>query len=194
MSSSQLAVGSQQSAFGIQHPASSIQHPASSIHYPVIQSLRSWPIPVRIKKGNFHSGRVIVAGDAGGLADSLTGEGIYYAIRSGKLAAESCASFLSGNDRSLGDFTRQINDELMTELLEGKKIKKIFNVVPLKVHFFVRDSDRAWKAFGKVLRGERSYKDVKTGFGKWKLFWNLAAFLSGWFEKIKTWRYRSTES
>jgi len=194
MSSSQLAVGSKQSAFGIQHPASSIQHPASSIHYPVIQSLRSWPIPVRIKKGNFHSGRVIVAGDAGGLADSLTGEGIYYAIRSGKLAAESCASFLSGNDRSLGDFTRQINDELMTELLEGKKIKKIFNVVPLKVHFFVRDSDRAWKAFGKVLRGERSYKDVKTGFGKWKLFWNLAAFLSGWFEKIKTWRYRSIES
>jgi geranylgeranyl reductase family protein len=187
----QSAISNQQSAIGIDHPLSSIQHPASSIQYPVIQSLRSWPIPVRTRKGNFHSGRVIVAGDAGGLADSLTGEGIYYAIRSGKLAAEACTSFLSGNDRSIPDYSHQVNDELMTELLEGEKIKHIFNIVPLKIHFFVRDSDRAWKAFGKVLRGERSYKDVKLGFGRWKIFWNLACSFAGFFEKIKISEYRN---
>ena len=30
---------------------------------------------------------IILAGDAGGFADPLTGEGLYYAIRSGKIAA-----------------------------------------------------------------------------------------------------------
>jgi geranylgeranyl reductase family protein len=153
-------------------------------------SLKSWPIPVRTQKGDFHSGRALVVGDAAGLADSLTGEGIYYAVRSGKLAAKACASLLLGQAEALKAYSDQANDELMTELLEGKKIKHIFNTVPLKIHGFVRDNDRAWRAFGKVLRGERSYRDVKLGFGKWKVVWNLVSFLSGYLERVKTYRYR----
>ena len=166
-----------------------IRHPASTIRQPSTVSLRSWPIPVKLKKGDFHSGHVLIAGDAAGLTDSLTGEGIYYAVRSGKLAAEACSLFLQGQTSALVNYSDRVNNELMTELLERNKIKHIFNAVPLKIHFFVRDSDRAWKAFGKVLRGERSYIDVKSGFGKWKMLWNLAAFLSGWFERVKTWNY-----
>jgi flavin-dependent dehydrogenase len=184
-------VSSRYPASSIQHPASRIQHQVSSIQhpFPITHSLKSWPIPVRTQKGNFHSGRALVAGDAAGLTDSLTGEGIYYAVRSGKLAAKACASLLQGQAEALRSYSDQVNDELMSELLEGKKIKHIFNTVPLKIHYFVRDNDRAWKAFGKVLRGERSYKDVKLGFGKWKVFWNLAGVISGYVEKIKTVRF-----
>jgi geranylgeranyl reductase family protein len=153
-------------------------------------SLKSWPIPVRTQKGDFHSGRALVVGDAAGLTDSLTGEGIYYAVRSGKLAAKACATLLQGQAEALKAYSDQVNDELMTELLEGEKIKHIFNTVPLKIHGFVRDNDRAWRAFGKVLRGERSYRDVKLGFGKWKVVWNLVSFLSGYLERIKTYKYR----
>jgi len=170
--------------------AVSFRQSASCIQYPVTTSLKSWPIPVRTKKGDFHSGLALVTGDAAGLTDSLTGEGIYYAVRSGKLAAKACASSLQGHAEAFISYTDQVNDELMTELLEGKKIKHIFNAVPLKIHFFVRDNDRAWKAFGKVLRGERSYKDVKMGFGKWKLFWNLTSFFAGYIEKMKTLRFK----
>jgi len=166
-------------------------HPPSSILDPLItHSLKSWPIPVRTQKGDFHSGRALVVGDAAGLTDSLTGEGIYYAIRSGKLAAKACASLLQGQAEALKSYSDQVNEELMTELLEGKKIKHIFNAVPLKIHGFVRENDRAWRAFGKVLRGERSYRDVKLGFGKWKVVWNFVSFLSGYLERIKTYRYR----
>jgi geranylgeranyl reductase family protein len=165
------------------------RHSASSIQHPVTLSLKSWPISVRTQKGNFHSGRVLVAGDAAGLTDSLTGEGIYYAVRSGKLAASACSSFLLGQAGSLSSYSDRINDELMSELLEGRKIKQLFNAVPMRIHFFVRDSERAWRAFGKVLRGERNYHDVRLGFGKWKVFWNLACFISGYIEKIKTVRY-----
>lgn len=188
--SRQSTVGSQQSAVRV-HSPSSIPDPRSSIlHNPKILSLKSWPIPVRTQKGDFHSGRALVVGDAAGLTDSLTGEGIYYAVRSGKLAAKACASFLQGQTETLGPYSDQVNDDLMTELLEGNKIKHIFNTVPLKIHYFVRDNDRAWSAFGKVLQGERSYKDVKLGFGKWKVVWNLVSFLSGYFERIKTYRYK----
>ena len=178
---------------GSQQSAVSIQPPVSSIQSPITLSLKSWPIPVRIKKGNFYSDRAIVVGDAAGLTDSLTGEGIYYAIRSGKLAAAACASLFQGQCNALKIFNDQVNDELMTELLEGKKIKHIFNTVPLKIHCFVRDYDRAWEAFRKVLRGERSYKDVKLGFGKWKSFWNLASFISGFFERMKALQFKRKE-
>jgi geranylgeranyl reductase family protein len=139
----------------------------------------SWPIPVRTKKSLFHNGLVLVTGDAAGLGDPLTGEGIYYAIRSGGLAAETCCEYLSGKVSSLDIYSKKINDELMVELLAAKKIKHLLNAFPLKVHSFVGESDRAWRAFGNILRGEREYADVRRGFGKWKFLWNLICFICG---------------
>ncbi|MEI7499813.1 MAG: geranylgeranyl reductase family protein [Bacteroidota bacterium] len=148
-------------------------------------SLKSWPIPVRIRKSRFHNGRILVAGDAGGLTDPLTGEGIYYAIRSGKLAAATCYEYLQSSVNSLESYSQAVNDELMNELVEANRIKFIFNTAPLKIHRFVRDNERAWRAFGKVLRGERMYADVKMGFGKWKFLWSAACMLSRWISEIK---------
>ena len=82
-------------------------------------------------------------------------------------------------------YSGKINDELMTELLEANRIKHVFNAVPMKIHSFVGGSDRAWRAFGKILRGERWYVDVRNGFGKWKHFWYMACLISGFLEKRK---------
>ncbi len=153
-------------------------------------SIKSWPIPVRVKKSLFHHGRILVAGDSAGLTDALTGEGIYYAVRSGKLAADACSGFLNAKQSSLQSYSEQVNDELMDELLEANKIKYLFNTVPLKIHHFVRDSDRAWTAFGKVLRGQRKYADVRMGFGKWKFLWGAACLLSKWISGWKEKKYQ----
>ena len=152
-------------------------------------SLRSWPIPVRVKRSQFHNGRIIVAGDAAGLTDPLTGEGIYYAVRSGILAAKSCFEYLQSAAPSLGPYTEAINEGLMGELLEANKIKCLFNTAPLKIHYFVRDSERGWRAFGKVLRGERWYADVSAGFGRWKILWGLASIVSKWISEYKECRF-----
>ena len=142
-------------------------------------SQASWPIPVRTRNSLFHNVRVLITGDAAGLGDPLTGEGIFYAVRSGKLAAETCWKYLSGEIQSLDVYSKKINDEVMTDLLAANKIKHLLNAFPLKVHSFVGNSERAWRAFGKILRGEREYTDVHKGFGKWKYLWNLACFICG---------------
>ncbi len=175
-------------------PSSILHPPSSGIRFGETSSLQSWPIAVRTRKSKFHNGRVLITGDAAGLGDPLTGEGIYYAVRSGKLAAENCSEYLSGKIKSMNVYSEKINDELMTELLEANRIKHIFNAVPMKVHNFVGESDRAWKAFGKILRGERWYVNVRSGFGKWKYFWNLACFISGIVEKRKKKRYLKKNS
>jgi geranylgeranyl reductase family protein len=51
----------------------------------------AFPIPLGRPPGAVSSGRVLVAGDAAGLADPITGEGISHAIESGRAAAEAVA-------------------------------------------------------------------------------------------------------
>ncbi|MDP1623497.1 MAG: geranylgeranyl reductase family protein [Bacteroidales bacterium] len=155
-------------------------------------SLKSWPIPVRIKRSRFHNGRILVAGDAAGLTDPLTGEGIYYALKSGVIAARRCHEYLHAATPSLESYTKAVNDELMSELLEANRIKHLFNTVPRRIHHFVRDSDRAWRAFVKILRGERWYADVPAGFGKWKVMWGVACYLSKWISDYSSNRFSKT--
>ena len=161
-------------------PTANCELPTANHKVEVIEtlSMKSWPIPVRVKKSRLHQGRVLVAGDAAGLTDPLTGEGIYYAVRSGILAAKSCHEYLRADAPSLESYSKAVNDELMKELLEADRIKVLFNTVPLKIHCFVRDSDRAWRAFVKILRGERWYADVPAGFGRWKVLWGAACHVS----------------
>jgi geranylgeranyl reductase family protein len=173
----------------IPHPSSRIPYPSSGIKILSTSSLRSWPIPVRQKASRFHNGRVIVAGDAGGLTDPLTGEGIYYAVRSGHLASEACCRYLEEGSSSMGSYTEAVNDELMAELTEANRVKYLFNTVPGTIHRFVRDSDRGWRAFGKVLRGERRYADVKSGFGKWRSLWSLTCLISRWISDFREKRF-----
>lgn len=154
-------------------------------------SLKSWPIPVRMGKSLFHNGRVVVAGDAVGLTDSMTGEGIYYAVRSGRLAANACASYLRGDSHALAGYSEAVNRELMSELTEAVRIKNLFNMVPRRIHNWIGESDRAWRAFGKILRGERNYADVRFGFGQWSFLWSITTFIAAVVYRIKEWRFKT---
>jgi geranylgeranyl reductase family protein len=141
-------------------------------------SLRSWPIPVKRGARVFHNGRTVITGDAAGLIDPMTGEGIYYAIRSGRIASEVCIDFLEGKSDSLDRYSQRINKELVAELAEAERIKNLFNTVPRKIHHLLRDNERTWRAFGKILRGEKKYGDVRGGLGKWSFSWSLVCFVS----------------
>jgi flavin-dependent dehydrogenase len=53
------------------------------------EPVRAWPIPTRYDPDRLASGRVLYVGDAAGVVDPLTGEGIAQAIETGVLAAEA---------------------------------------------------------------------------------------------------------
>lgn len=58
--------------------------------------IKGYPIPIYTRHEAISTARVLLVGDAAGLADPLSGEGIRFAIKSGQLAAES---LLAGNPR-----------------------------------------------------------------------------------------------
>ena len=53
------------------------------------EPVRAWPIPTRYDPARLANGRVLFVGDAAGVVDPLTGEGIAQAIETGTLAAEA---------------------------------------------------------------------------------------------------------
>jgi geranylgeranyl reductase family protein len=57
-----------------------------------LESVRAWPIPTRYSRARLQNGRVLFAGDAAGVVDPMTGEGIAQALETGMLAAESVAT------------------------------------------------------------------------------------------------------
>lgn len=66
--------------------------------------LRSHPLPY----GNFLErpamGRVLLAGDAAGFIEPLLGEGVYYAMRSGEMAAKAALAHLHGGADPAGAY------------------------------------------------------------------------------------------
>jgi len=56
------------------------------------EPVRAWPIPTRYDPARLAHGRVLFTGDAAGVVDPMTGEGIAQAIETGMLAAEAIAT------------------------------------------------------------------------------------------------------
>jgi len=88
----------------------------------------SWPIP-SLSSSRFESltleGRGwYLVGDAAGLVDPITREGIYFALRSGELAAHAVAA--SGTGRTRQEYGEAVQDEIVAELRRAANYKARF--------------------------------------------------------------------
>ena len=87
----------------------------------------SWPIPslpVQAWADGVPAGqRWLLAGDAAGLADPLTREGIYYALRSGELAAQSLLGTCAEPTK---EYARAVQGELVSELALSARARGTF--------------------------------------------------------------------
>ena len=86
----------------------------------------AWPIPslteAALAREQPAGGRWMLAGDAAGLVDPITREGIYFALRSGDLAADG---LLTARDPAT-HFTARIRDEIHDELVRAARLKARF--------------------------------------------------------------------
>jgi geranylgeranyl reductase family protein len=123
-------------------------------------------LPVRKGKSPLWRGRVMLAGDAAGLVDPLTGEGIYAAIYSGCAAARAAASLVARETTDLSGYERELNAELIPELAAGRYMHGLFHVSPRLFFNLARRRERVWRLVAELLVGERSYLYVKRRLGR----------------------------
>jgi len=99
-------------------------------------------------------GRVIVAGDACGLLEPWTREGISYALRSGTWAGEVAAG---GGE--LTAYGKKIKQELEPEMTAGRRLLDVYVRHPNLVHASMA-TPLGWRAFQAFCRGELSMARV----------------------------------
>ena len=98
-------------------------------------------------------GRVIVAGDAAGLLEPWTREGISYALRSGSWAGAAAAA------GDLAAYESRVREELVPEMAAGRRLLSVQARRPLVVHAAMA-TPLGWRAFELFCRGELSMANV----------------------------------
>lgn len=122
-------------------------------------------LPVRKGFSPVTKGRALLVGDAAGLLEPFTGEGIGYAVRSGQLAATAIEAFLKNEASDLASYTRQLDNELTPELLLARQFVQVFNRFPGFFYHLIKNNDYVWHAICKILRGERNFNDINRKLG-----------------------------
>lgn len=106
---------------------------------------------------------VLLTGDAAGLADEFTEEGIYYAVKSGLLAATVVRQALDQGFASLSAYERMVDQRIMPELRAARTIARLFygtlRFSPALLLGVSRYMGYFWNAFFRVQQGVTGYDD-----------------------------------
>jgi len=112
------------------------------------------PLPIYCYPEPVHSRRTLLVGDAAGMVDGFIGEGIRYAIHSGRLAAQT---ILTGD---IAGYSRLIQRELGHNLTWARRCGHVFyRFTDFCFHHGVRNP-RTTRVLIDVLNGRRTYRDA----------------------------------
>lgn len=116
----------------------------------------------RTEESPLRKGRVLVAGDAAGLLDPWTREGISFALRSGALAGEFAAkAAVSGTpqeaESSLAEYAAAINRALVPDMRAGRVLLSAFTRHTGTFHAGL-GTPKGWRVFVKMCRSEIAFQ------------------------------------
>lgn len=104
---------------------------------------------VRAPGSPLSRGRVLVAGDAAGLLEPWTREGISFALRSGALAGAAAAG-------DVMSYAPAVERELGPEVAAGRRALAAFTAHPRVVHEVMRSLPGMWGLFTRLVGGQTS--------------------------------------
>jgi geranylgeranyl reductase family protein len=123
---------------------------------------------------SWHRNRVsgdgwMAVGDAAGLVDPITGEGLYYAMRSGDLASQTLLSDEHPMEAKAQAYRSVIHHDFMADLAFGAMLAKkvflgrmLFSTVPSQMVKFIRRSPRFTALMQDLFAGTQPYLGLKS--------------------------------
>jgi geranylgeranyl reductase family protein len=110
----------------------------------------------------------MAVGDAAGLVDPVTGEGLYYAIRSGDLAAEAVLSDRHAPSERHSLYRSLVHSDMIEELAFGASLARrfflqrfLFSSVPARMIELMRRSPTMRDIVQDLFAGTQSYTNLK---------------------------------
>lgn len=128
--------------------------------------LHGHPLPVYVRREPVATRRVFLVGDAAGLVDPLTGEGIRFAVQSGRLAAEAIIQ------ETPEQYAPQVHRQIGRSHMAGLALAQLFYRFPRVCFRLGVQNPLATLAFVDLLSGQATYPQVIA-----RLFGSLPFFL-----------------
>jgi geranylgeranyl reductase family protein len=130
-----------------------------------ILAYRSHLIPTCTEGRFVWRDKALLVGDAAGLADPLSGEGIHNAILSAQLAAPAIEDCLTHGGSHLDDYQQALEERIMPELKIARVASKIRARFPHLAFRLLQHSEGAWRAGCGLMSGELTYADIRRSAG-----------------------------
>jgi geranylgeranyl reductase family protein len=127
-----------------------------------LESLRGYRLPMRRAGARARRGRVLLVGDAAGLVDPLSGDGMYEAFVSARFAAEAALDLLEGGRRSLEAYDGRLEAALGRALAASWKAKLAIDRFPRLV-FGIARLPLTWGFTAAFLRGDLAHPGEARG-------------------------------
>jgi flavin-dependent dehydrogenase len=134
-----------------------------------LREMRGHHLPVRSNNAPIFRGRAAVIGDAAGLVDPLSGEGIHMAFASARLAADQARRVLAGEALDMSGYQEAVDAGIQPELDVSRRLQELLNFAPPPYLALMRNSRRFWHFFCYLIRGELTYLDFVRMIGPLRL-------------------------
>lgn len=122
---------------------------------------KGFVIPTNYVNEGAVKGRVMLVGDAAGLADPLTAEGISAALISGKFAAQALLKAASENVDAAQLYQQKLQDELLIDLHMSQKLSKLLYKYTGITKLILRTRPtKATHAISKIFTGEARFSHL----------------------------------
>jgi len=141
-----------------------------------ITRINSHLIPLGGVDRRIHGERVILAGDAAGFVDPFLGEGLYYAVKSGEIAADVAALAVENDDFSqefLAGYVAKCEDAFGSDLKAARRFAKFAYGNPDRSLKILRSDRRLFLEYLRTVRGDRTY----ASFNRWCAMRSPVTFL-----------------
>lgn len=153
-----------------------------------LQATRGHHIPFRRAGSPLVSGRTMLAGDAAGLADPLSGDGIYSAVVSGEAASAAAFEFLAGEASDLSGYQRSMESGLAASDRVALQVHDLVHLGMDQFFWSVARVPLLWRACCAIARGDVTYKSAKEKLGPYGALIDFGADLV----RVVPWLQRRT--
>ena len=122
-----------------------------------MRNVRGHHVPTREPGRPISKGNAILVGDAAGLVDPMSGEGIHSAFVSGRLAADAALPYLRGDAKTLAAYDAAVERELMPDLRAAGLLRDAYHLLPGPSYALMRRWPYLRESLCRLMLGEQTY-------------------------------------